>query len=185
MTDDRPVVDIRDPALDGQDIARRVLAAAQAAPHRPDPDALGAGLLQPDPAARPGPAAPSAGFPGLRDSLAELIGRSGLWEPAFHSSVPVVGPLIVAVRRLWNWMSAKWYVRPILWQQSDLNARTAHLLSDLAQWHELDARRIHDLESRLAALEARLSAAAADPSCRRDPDRREWSPSSPSPEDRP
>ena len=92
------------------------------------------------------------------DRLAELLGRGNLRETDFTSQVPIVGPLIVAVRRLWNWMSTKWYVRPILGQQSEVNALTTRLLSDLAQWHEMDGQRLRELESRVAELEARLEA---------------------------
>lgn len=153
------VIEIRDPALDGQAIARSVREravqrSAQAA-QAVDWAALVPELLQPDAAASDSDA--ENDFPGLRESLAELIGRSKLMEHEFRSAAPLVGPAIVAIRRLWNWMSTKWYVRPILWQQSEVNVRTSHVISDLAQWHELDARRVSRLESRLAELEARLA----------------------------
>jgi hypothetical protein len=161
MSDDTSyVIEVRDPALDGQGIAR--LVQQRAAERRAesaelvDWAALVPEPLQPDNAALGGDATP-ADFPGLRESLAELIGRGYLHEPDFRSETPVVGPIIVAVRRLWNWMSTKWYVRPILWQQSEVNARTARTISDLAQWHELDSRRLGQLEARVAELEARLA----------------------------
>jgi len=154
-----PVIEIRDPALDGPAIARSV---REQAAWRGAQDAQFVDLaalipepLQPAIAASGGDAA--AGFPGLRESLAELIGRSRLDEPDFQSAVPLLGPVIVAVRRVWNWMSTKWYARPIMAQQSDLNARSARAISDLAQWHELDARRLDQLETQLADLEARLA----------------------------
>ena len=160
MTEDSsPVIDIRDPALDGQAIARLVREQAVQRSARSaqsvDWAALAPGPLQPGIAASSGDA--TIGFPGLRESLAELIGRSRLNEPDFQSAVPILGPAIVAVRRAWNWMSAKWYVRPIMAQQSDVNARTARAVSDLAQWHEMDARQLNQLEKRVAELEARLA----------------------------
>jgi len=153
-----PVIEIRDPALDGPAVARSVREqaiqrGAQGA-QSVDWAALVPEPLQPGVAASDGDATPD--FPGLRESLAELISRGYLHEPVFRSEVPVVGPVIVAVRRLWNWMSTKWYVRPIMAQQSDLNARSVRAISDLAQWHELDARRLDQLETQLAELEARL-----------------------------
>jgi hypothetical protein len=158
MTEDLPtVIEIHDPALDGQGIAR--LVQQRAAERRAecaqslDWAALASVPLQPASPA-PGTDTTPADFPGLRESLAELIGRSYLREPDFSSDVPLLGPVIVAVRRLWNWISTKWYVRPILSQQSEINARTARTLSDLAQWHEIDARRLEQLESRVAELEA-------------------------------
>jgi len=154
-----PVIEIRDPALDGPAIARSVQEqairrGAQGA-QSVDWAALIPEPLQPGIAASDSDAATD--FPGLRESLAELIGRSKLDEPDFQSAVPLFGPLIVAMRRVWNWMSTKWYVRPMMAQQSDLNARSARAISDLAQWHELDARRLDQLETRLADLEARLA----------------------------
>lgn len=53
-------------------------------------------------------------------------------EPAFTSRTPVLGPLIVAVRRLWNWMSTKWYVRPILEQQNRFNSEVVRACDELA-----------------------------------------------------
>jgi hypothetical protein len=154
-----PVIEIRDPALDGSVIARSVREQAiqQGAL---DAQSVDRAALIPEPL-QPGITASDSdaatGFPGLRESLAELIGRSRLDEPDFRSAVPLFGPVIVAMRRVWNWMSTKWYVRPILAQQSDLNARSARAISDLAQWHELDARRLDQLETRLTDLEARLA----------------------------
>ena len=159
MDESSPGIEIRDPALDGDSLIRRVAhqVAQRRAEGRYDPDLTtrGPASLQPD---RPAPAEPpvTTDFPGLSESLAELIGRSRLHEPGFASNVPLVGPLIAAVRRAWNWMSTKWYVLPILGQQSDVNIRTVRLISDLAQWHELDARRLRQLEARVADLEARL-----------------------------
>jgi len=155
-----PVIEIRDPALDGAEIARRVQQQVERrrAEGRYDPDLSRRGppSLRPD---RPLPAEPSvmAEFPGLRESLAELVAHSRLHEPAFASNAPLIGPLIVAVRRAWNWMSTKWYVRPILAQQSEVNERTASALGDLAQWHEMDSRDLRRLEAQVAALEARLA----------------------------
>ena len=155
-----PVIEIRDPALNGQGIARQVQqrAAQRRAASAPSLDwaALVPVPLQPD-SPEPGSDITSADFPGLRESLAELIGRGYLHEPDFRSEAPLIGPVIVAVRRLWNWMSTKWYVRPILWQQSEINARTARTISDVAQWHEMDARRLEQLEARVAELEAHLA----------------------------
>jgi hypothetical protein len=65
------------------------------------------------------------------------------------------------VRRFWNWMSTKWYLRPILQQQSEVNARTAAIISDLVQWHELDAERLRLLEARVLELEAHLAGEVA------------------------
>ena len=157
---DSPILEIRDPAIDEKAIRQRVIdgVARRRAAGRYDADlvARGPSSLRPDRfILNEQPI--TADFPGLHESLADLIAGSLLHEPDFSSNAPFIGPLIVAVRRAWNWMSTKWYVRPILWQQSDVNARTARVISDLAQWHELDARRLSQLEARVAALEARLA----------------------------
>lgn len=57
----------------------------------------------------------------LRDRLAKARLQFQLVEPSFVSSTPVVGPLIVTVRRLWNWMSTKWYVKGVIDQQNQFN----------------------------------------------------------------
>jgi hypothetical protein len=154
-------IEIHDPKLDAAALARRVTEGvaqrrAEGA-YSPDVATIGPESLRPGWHTLSDESA-SAEFPGLAESLAELIARGPLHEPDFASQAPVVGPLIVAVRRLWNWMSTKWYVRPILGQQSDVNVRTARLLSDLAQWQAMEGQRLRELEARLAELEARLEA---------------------------
>jgi len=54
--------------------------------------------------------------------IAHLRAKGHLSELPFVSGVPVVGPLIVRIRRLWNWMSTKWYVQPLVQQQNAFNA---------------------------------------------------------------
>lgn len=159
MTDHVSPIKIRDSTLDGIAIAGQV--QQQVAQRRakglygPDPANLGPETLRPD-RYESAEDLEMADFPGLRESLADLIAEAHLREPDFDSAVPFLGRLVVAVRRLWNWMSTKWYVLPILQQQSEVNARTARVISDLAQWHELDARRLQRLEARIAELEDRL-----------------------------
>jgi hypothetical protein len=162
-----PIVEIRDPMLDGERIAQRV--SQRVAQRRAegaydlDPTAVGPVSLRPaDRAVAEDTIGGMVDFPGIRESLAELIARAHLHEPDFASSAPVIAPLVVAVRRMWNWMSTKWYMRPVLRQQSNVNARAARIISDLAQWHELDARRLQQLESRVAELEARLARIEAE-----------------------
>jgi hypothetical protein len=157
-------IEIRDPELDGQAIAQRVhrqVAQRQAAgAYGADPATLGPEELRPeryDTVER----MDSAGFPSLHGTLVELIAEGHLREPTFSSNAPLVGPLIVMIRRFWNWMSTKWYVRPILRQQSEVNAQAASIISDLVQWHELDAERLRQLEVRVAELEARLAGEVA------------------------
>ena len=159
-----PLIEIRDPALDSQAIAQRVqlhVAQRQAkGAYGTNPAALGPEELWPErynTLASTG----TAGFPSLHGTLVELLAEGHLHEPTFSSNAPLVGPIIVMVRRFWNWMSAKWYVRPILKHQSDVNARTAAIISDLVQWQELDAERLRQLEARVDELGARLATEVA------------------------
>ena len=154
------VIEIDDPAVDSerivQEVHQRVARRQAEGAYGADPATLGPETLRPE---RHDSSADAvhAGFPGLHQALAELLAGAHLREPVFSSDVPLIGPLIVAVRRFWNWMSTKWYVRPILAQQSEVNARAAGVISDLAQWHEMDANRLPLLEARVAELEARLA----------------------------
>lgn len=111
------------------------------------------------------------GRPSARDRVDNLRARSRLAEPGFASGAPIVGPLVIRVRRAWNWMSTKWYVRPIAEQQTEFNVLAAEALRELTRSLEVlearlseievanneaqDARR--SLEARLRHVEARLA----------------------------
>lgn len=56
-------------------------------------------------------------------------------ERPFGSQTPLVGPLIVRFRELWNSVSTKWFVRAIVQQQNEFN--------------DLVVRRVNDLDVRL------------------------------------
>jgi hypothetical protein len=158
------VIEIRDPELDGDVLAREIV---QAVAQRRVEGAYDLELASRGPEAlRPGKGREPAeaggltdypGFPGLQEAVAELVARGELHEPDFTSDTPVIGPAIVAIRRLWNWMSTKWYVRPILREQSQANVRAAWVISDLMMWHELDVDRIRQLELQVCRLRARLA----------------------------
>lgn len=80
------------------------------------------------------------------EALHRLRAAATLREHSFQSAVPVLGPLVVAFRRLWNRVSTQWYVRPLIQQQSQVNARVAEVLTRLLevqahQRNELDQRR--------------------------------------------
>ncbi len=90
-------------------------------------------------------------------SLVQFIPKAVLKEPPFASSAPVVGPLIVAVRKGWNWMSTKWYVLPIIMQQSNVNGELIMFLLKTIQQQEKQAEHIARLEARIAQLENKSS----------------------------
>ena len=63
----------------------------------------------------------------------ELIANHALSEPAFKSDRPLVGPLIVAFREAWNNIATKWYVRPVLQQQTTFNRLVGQSLDEQAR----------------------------------------------------
>ena len=93
----------------------------------------------------------------LNQLMINLLAQEPLHEQPFTSTAPLVGPLIVALRRAWNWMSTRWYVLPIMNQQAETNHKMILLLNELVQQHELDTQRIAELEARLAQLNEQQS----------------------------
>ena len=64
--------------------------------------------------------------------LVELEAVQTIQERPFVSKVPVLGRFIVAVRDLWNSVATKWYVRPLIQQQTDFNTRVVRYLANLS-----------------------------------------------------
>ena len=80
--------------------------------------------------------------PPINPSLNQLRSVAVLQEYHFRSQVPLIGSLIVRFRELWNSVSTKWYVSPLIEQQSEINRQ---LVAEL-----------HDVNLRLAEDEERL-----------------------------
>ena len=72
--------------------------------------------------------------------LKRLKSKSELREQPFHSAVPVFGGLIAGFRRLWNNISTRWYVLPLVQQQREFNEVLVEGL--YAQFAEIDQRLI-------------------------------------------
>src|SRR5438128_11447223 len=81
----------------------------------------------------------SAAYPQSQQVLLEQIDRlvsdlanaralAIIQEQPFSSQVPVFGKAIVLARNAWNWMSTKWWVRPIVVQQNNFNLELVNLL---------------------------------------------------------
>jgi hypothetical protein len=94
----------------------------------------------------------NATAPNLNPLLVELMGMPPLREVKFSSTAPVVGSILVAVRRAWNWMSTKWYVLPIIQQQAAINQQLVTLLNEMVAWQEIQADMITQLNTRIEAL---------------------------------
>jgi hypothetical protein len=136
----------RDPALDGD---RRDAAAALAA--------LEAAVRQ-----RRGELAALGGADdevGIR--LAELRQREFVQEPRPVSPRPVLGRLVVFVRKAAYHLFFKWHARAVLQQQNEFNQTAAALLSDLAESERAHRREIERLRARVAELETEGPASAA------------------------
>ncbi len=155
------VIEIRDPAIDENAVIQRLRAhveqrrangAFDIDPATFPPEALHPKRIEEHTATE----VPMV-LPGLNQAIVELSAQSHLLESRFASSTPIIGPLIVAARRAWNWMSTKWYVLPIIRQQSELNARQITLLSELAHWQEINAQCTAELQARIEELEKRLA----------------------------
>ncbi len=67
---------------------------------------------------------------GLLQELEEHSHLALVVEQPFVSDVPFFGKLVVRFRYAWNWMSTKWWVRPLVQQQNNFNAWVLHLLRE-------------------------------------------------------
>ncbi len=85
--------------------------------------------------------------------LKDLTTDSYLQEVRFTSNVPLVGGLIVATRRAWNWMSTRWYVLPLLKQQSRYNEQVIISMYRLLQSNRALQQQVDELQRRLSKIE--------------------------------
>jgi hypothetical protein len=94
---------------------------------------------------------------GLRQRIAELESKMLLKEQPFTSRTPVVGPMIARLRTVWNWMSTKWYVLPLIDQQNEFNATVTRTLHELTVAVESLTNLVYEMQMRVAELEASSS----------------------------
>jgi hypothetical protein len=99
----------------------------------------------------------------MQQRLRDLESRAWVRETAFQSQAPVIARLIVAVRNLWNWMSTKWYVLPMLQQQNSFNVAAAQMIRELWTLNRSQLTTICLLQERAAALEAQIARLSAAP----------------------
>jgi hypothetical protein len=101
---------------------------------------------------------------GGRDVAAILAELNAHWmvrEVPFASNVPVFGPAIIAVRNAWNWMSTKWYVRPILQQQVGFNALVVHALNESVAIQQALTEKVSQLQAEVVLLQEEIARSQA------------------------
>ena len=98
----------------------------------------------------------TAGTDEARLKIVELTSKEYIREPINVSPRPVIGPLLVFVRKAIFHLFMKWYLRPVVEQQNDFNQTASRLVQDLVQSQEKLARQLRELDARLLALEKRL-----------------------------
>lgn len=130
------IFEIRDPQVDVEALMRTVrenVARRRAeGAYTEDLDAIAAQVFQDSfgvAATLPSAAADQA---SITPTLADLNTRWAVREVPFTSHSAIIGPVIVAVRTFWNWMSTKWYVRSILQQQIGFNALVVRAFNENA-----------------------------------------------------
>ena len=102
--------------------------------------------------AEPGtPEAVSASEP-VQAILQQMAADGRLREYEFVSHAPLIGPLIARFRRMWLSVAARWYVLPVLRQQSRFNAQVVDILQRLAAGEDHE-RRILRAEAHLRHLD--------------------------------
>jgi len=94
-------------------------------------------------------------------TLAELNAHWMVREVPFASNVPVFGPAIVAVRNAWNWMSTKWYVRPIIQQQVGFNALAVRALNESVAIQQDIAEKVRQLQAEVVLLREEIERSQA------------------------
>lgn len=148
------IIEIRDPEIDVEQVMDRIRAnvarrRAEGA-YQEDLDAIASEVF-----AGVVPESTAVDIEGgiLALTLSELDSHWMIREQPFVSRVPILGPLIVAVRYLWNWMSTKWYVQSLLQQQVGFNALTVRALHEVNIEHQLLAEGMQRMEEQYEKLD--------------------------------
>jgi hypothetical protein len=148
------IIEIRDPTINQEEILSRITTQVKGKTV-PDFSTIGPESLQNPPA---GGLQESDTKSGNHETFIDLMLLHQLQEPEFSSEAPLIGPWIVRLRQLWNWMSTKWYVRPIIKQQSTINGQIALLLMEMETTVKENRQTIANLETKVKRLESILTA---------------------------
>ena len=88
------------------------------------------------------------------ESLVEDTSRySTLTEFQFTSAIPVIGPILAALRSAFSSIAARWVARALIQQQNKYNAANARVLRELLALNQVLLTRIDELENRVAIQE--------------------------------
>ena len=97
----------------------------------------------------------------LRHELESLDSAGQVTPRSFTSQVPILGPLIVAVRNFVNNLATRWYVQALLDQQVAFNADVTRVLAQTSLMAEHQsgflAENLAGLQWQVLALEARVA----------------------------
>ncbi len=91
-----------------------------------------------------------------REDADWLLEKSQVRERPFTSTTPIIGPLLVRFREVWNSVATKWYVRPLLQQQNSFNQLVVSQLHEHDQWFVLQDREQTALANELAQISVHL-----------------------------
>ena len=142
------IIEIRDPEIDVEALMARIRANVarreSEGAYQEDVDAIAQEIFEE--IASPPPMEEIATGEGLEPILAQLNSAWMIREQPFVSHAPVVGPLIVAIRNFWNWMSTKWYVGAIVQQQTSFNALTVQAVREIRAENQELAQQVHRLQ---------------------------------------
>lgn len=95
-----------------------------------------------------------AGDETVWQGMRQLITLS---EPGFRSNVSLLGPLIACFRTAWGSVAARWYLRPLLEQQSQFNELLANQLRSQQARLQMQAEEQAALAQAIAELAAEVS----------------------------
>ena len=99
----------------------------------------------------------TGGSDEMRLRLAELAAGEFVQEPVAVSPRPVVGQLLVFVRKAFFHLFMKWYTRPVLMQINQFHGSVGSVIRDLVEANRLLGDENRKLQARLHDLEATVS----------------------------
>lgn len=140
-----------------QRVNELVIAAAHQPPDEPQTPPPSAPHQSPSPARGPMPPL-AVSAQALRTMNDELEPLRRLPEHRFTSDLPGLGPLVARFRELWLSVAARWYVFPLIEQQSKLNAGTARMIDQVASELENTCQELETMRDELGLVSQELDA---------------------------